>query len=195
MYVLGLTGGTGSGKTTALEVLGEFGAKTIDCDALYHSLLRENKEMRAELENFFGDISTNGAVDTKKLGAIVYSSAEKLAALNEITHKYVRAAVKKVIDAERSGGTAVVAIDAIALIEAGLGELCDLIYGITAPQDIRVARLIMREGISEDYARLRISAQKPDEWYYINCDKVLINAGSKDEFRLICREEFARYFM
>ena len=78
-------------------------------------------------------------------------------------------------------------IDAVALIESGLGELCDTIIGVTAPRAERIRRIMAREGISESYAAARVDAQKSDEWYAEHCDQILDNSGTLAAFEAKCR--------
>lgn len=87
----------------------------------------------------------------------------------------------------RQGGT-VAAIDAIALIESGLAELCTVTIGVTAPREQRIERLIAREGVTRDYAEARIDAQKPNEWFVQNCSHVLDNGGTLADFQRRCHQ-------
>lgn len=192
MKIIGVTGGTGAGKTTVLEVLAGMGVRIIDCDAVYHKLLEDSVPMREELFAAFGDILTEGKIDRKKLGKVVFGDSEKLDLLNEITHKYVTAAVRIELKKEATGDDYAAAIDAIALIESGMGELCDVVVGVSAPEAMRVQRLVAREGISEEYALMRIRAQKSEEWFRENCDHILENAGTKEQFKELCIEYFSQ---
>jgi dephospho-CoA kinase len=91
------------------------------------------------------------------------------------------------------GGVWITAVDAISLIESGLGKKCDVVVGVTAPFDVRVRRIMERDGITEEYARLRIGAQKPDSFYYDNCDYVLVSdCETVEEFEEKCRAFFIR---
>lgn len=190
MRIIGITGGTGSGKTTALNILEALGARVIDCDRLYHELLEESEEMKAELGESFPDAVADGVVDRKKLGAIVFSYPDSLKRLNAITHKYVGREVDRIIDTERRNGRKAVAIDAIALIESGISKACDTVIAITAPEERRIERIMKREGISKEYAKLRVGAQKTQEWYEANCDMILDNSGTVEEFEALCTEKF-----
>ena len=187
MTIIGVTGGTGCGKTTALNAFSERGALVLDCDAVYHALLQTDAELLAEIEARFPGVVENGKLARKRLGAIVFQDASALADLNAITHRHISAALqKRLTDFARSGGRAAV-IDAVALIESGLGKLCTTIIGVTAPREARIRRIMAREGISEDYAAARVDAQQSDEWYAEHCDQILDNSGTLADFEAKCR--------
>ena len=189
MLVIGITGGSGAGKTTVLNEIGRMGGCTIDCDALYHELLKSSKDMLLEIDGEFPGVIKDSILDRKALGKIVFGDAGALGRLNEITHKYVASEVEKILAAAENAGKTLAGIDAIALIESGLSRICDVTIGVIAPAEHRVRRLMEREGISREYALLRINAQKDDEFYKRNCDHVLRNDyESAEEFRLRCRE-------
>ena len=190
MKVIGLTGGSGGGKTTALHYLEERGALGLDCDEIYHRLLRECTPMLSELRSRFPDAFSGGGFDRKALGRIVFADAAALRDLNAITHRYVFDEVRRMLIVHaRSGGT-LAAVDAVELIEGGLGALCTMTVGVVADPDKRAARIMAREGIGMDYARSRIAAQKPDEYYEAHCSHVIHNDGTKEELIARCRELF-----
>lgn len=177
MKILGITGGSGSGKTTALFVLEELGAKIIDCDKVYHDLMDSNAEMKNRIESVFPNCVSGGKIDRKALGGMVFGDEKALEKLNDITHDYVVHEVKKILsDHERTGGQ-LAAIDAIGLIESGLGHLCDFTVAVISPIGERVARLAARDGISEEYAMARIHAQKSDDFFCENCTYCIENSG------------------
>ena len=180
--ILGITGGTGCGKTTLLNVLKERGAMVLDCDAIYHELLTRDASLLAAIEARFPGTVENGVLLRKKLGNLVFSHKNALLDLNKITH----AAVKREVLRRLSEKPALAAIDAIALFEGGLAELCDSTVAVTAPVEDRVRRLMRRDGIPEDYARRRIAAQPEESWFRGKCDYVLENTGLKSEFREKC---------
>ena len=180
--ILGITGGTGCGKTTLLSAFEETGGLVLDCDAIYHQLLSTDASLLQAIENRFPGTVENGVLQRKKLGAIVFADEAALLDLNRITHGAVKAAVLGRLSAY-IGHTA---IDAIALFEGGLAELCDVTVAVTAPEDDRVRRLMARDGISEDYARSRIAAQHDENWFRNHCDYVLENDGTMDDFRSKC---------
>ena len=189
--VLGLTGGTGAGKTSALRALESLGAETIDCDALYHQMLDANQDLRQEIGNAFpGVFAADGRLDRQRLGQEVFASKERLERLNGIVFRYMEPELRRRLVANPGG---LVAIDAISLLEGGLDRLCDRTIALTAPLELRVRRIMARDNISEQYARLRISAQKPDEYYRERCDLELNNAAdSAEAFEAEAKRFFAR---
>lgn len=191
MFVIGITGGTGTGKTTALEAVAALGGETIDCDALYHRLLETDKALLAEIEAAFPGVVSGGALDRKKLGGLVFADPEKLKTLNGITHRRVCRETERLLKAAEARGCPLAGVDAIALFESGLGKLCHATLAVTAPEADRVRRLVAREGIGEDYALLRIRAQKSDDWFRSHCTLTLENRGSRAEFLDICKTRIA----
>ena len=193
MFTIGITGGTGSGKTLALRAIRSLGALTLDCDAIYHEILAENADMKSELGSRFEGVLQNGAIDRKRLGAIVFSDPEALHDLNAITHKYIsREIARRIADWESRGGK-VAAIDAIALIESGRAEKCDVVVGVTAPKEVRILRIMARDKITREQAEMRINAQKPDSFFIENCDYMLEGIHTTPrEFKDKCHEFFAK---
>lgn len=175
--LIGLTGPTGAGKTTALAALRRLGAAIVDCDALYHEMLATDASLRSDVENAFGAVFDGTVLDRKKLGEAVFADPEALARLNAIV--YARLPREAMRRAEASGAT-VVGIDAINLIESGMGALCDHTVAVLSPAEERIRRIMARDGVDEAYARLRVSAQKDDAFYRENCAFVLWN-GEKTE--------------
>jgi dephospho-CoA kinase len=190
MLVFGITGGTGSGKTSALRALGKLGALTIDCDEVYHELLAENAGMRREIAGRFPEAATPDGVDRQALGRVVFGDGGALADLQDITHKYVYAEVLRRLERWRTAGGKLAAIDAIALIECGLHEICDVVVGVLAPAHIRRERIMARDGIDAERARARVEAQRPDTFFQSNCDHIIVNDGGAAEFEKKCGEYF-----
>lgn len=180
--VIGITGGSGCGKTTLLNLIREKGGLVLDCDAIYHQLLNTRSDMTARLEARFPQAFADGALDRKKLGAIVFSDPDALMELNAITHGAVKQEVLRALETRPQ----LAAIDAIALFEGGLAELCHVTAAVTAPEEARVKRLMARDGITEAYARKRIAAQHPESWFRDRCDYVLENTGTLDAFATKC---------
>ncbi|MCI2105913.1 MAG: dephospho-CoA kinase [Intestinimonas sp.] len=176
MKLIGITGPTGAGKTTALQALIDLGALIIDADAVYHELLTRNAALRDELTTRFGNVfAPDGGLDRQKLGNVVFGDPAALRDLDAIAHRYVLEEIERRAAQAEAEGRPAVAVDAIALIESGLAGRCDLVVGVIAPAEVRVRRIMAREGISEAYARKRISAQKGEEFFRAHCDCILEN--------------------
>lgn len=180
--IIGITGGTGCGKTTLLRVIEEAGGLILDCDAVYHDLLTRDDALLSAIGARFPGVVENGILQRKKLGSIVFSDKNALLDLNNITH----AAVKREVQHRLSTAPALAAIDAIALFEGGLAALCDVTVAVTAPEEDRVLRLMKRDSISEEYARSRIAAQHKEDWFREHCDCVLENSGTEMQFHKKC---------
>ena len=180
--IIGITGGTGCGKTTLLNCIRDAGGMILDCDAIYHELLASDRNMLDAIEERFPDTVEDGRLNRKKLGSIVFSDTAALEDLNRITHSAVKQEVLRRLNTK----PALAAIDAIGLFEGGLAEFCHVTVAVTAPTEQRVQRLIARDGISEDYARSRITAQKSEEWFRSRCDAVLENSGDYQSYCVKC---------
>ena len=180
--IIGITGGTGCGKTTLLELIAQRGGLILDCDRIYHELLASDKEMLDAIGARFPGTVEKGVLDRKKLGAIVFADETALLELNRITHAAVKTEVLRRLEA----APALAAIDAIGLFEGELAALCDVTVAVTAPEEVRVQRLMRRDGISEAYARARIRAQHGEDWFRARCDHTLRNDKNLDAFRVKC---------
>ena len=169
--IVGLTGGTGAGKTSALAALEDLGGTVLDCDAVYHQMLRTDPALRGAITAAFGPVfCPDGSLDRQKLGTLVFSDHAALDRLNAIVYEYLPPELLR-----RAQGHTLVGLDAISLMESGLGKLCACTVAVLAPAEDRVRRIKARDGISEDYARLRISAQQPDAFYRERCSHILEN--------------------
>ena len=180
--IFGITGGTGCGKTTLLKVIEENGGLILDCDAIYHELLSSDNDLLSSIETRFPGTVEDGALQRKKLGSIVFSDKNALQDLNKITHSAIKAEVLRRLESKPK----LAAIDAIALFEGGLAELCDVTVAVTAPEEVRVRRLMLRDNIPEDYARSRIAAQHKEDWFRQRCHCTLENNGTEIQFREKC---------
>ena len=180
--IIGITGGTGCGKTTLLNCIAEKGGLILDCDAIYHRLLHENPQLLRSIENRFPGVVEDGQLQRKKLGNIVFADPDALADLNRITHTAVKNEVLRLLES----GPKLAAIDAIALFEGGLAEMCHATVAVTAPEVDRVQRLMARDGISQDYAQKRIVAQRSSEEFSAMCQYTLENNGELGAFRAKC---------
>ena len=181
MKILGLTGGSGTGKSAASAAFAQLGCGVIDADASYRELCDTCTPMLEEIQSVFSDVlSTDGKLDRKKLGAIVFADPQKLLQLNAITHPYIRQAARDAFVAFEAQGCQLCIYDAPVLLEAGMDALCDATCAVLALRETRIARIMARDAITEQYAALRIDAQKPDAFYEERCDYVVHNDGDLD---------------
>ena len=180
--ILGITGGTGCGKTTLLQQIEARGGLVLDCDAVYHDLLTRDMTLLNAINDRFPGVVVDQKLERKKLGAIVFADEQALRDLNAITHGAIKAEILRRL-AENPG---LAAIDAIALFEGGLAEVCDTTVAVCAPREDRVERLMNRDGISREYAQSRINAQKPESWFRQMCAHTLYNDGTREAFTQKC---------
>ena len=180
--IIGITGGTGCGKTTLLDIIRSAGGLVLDCDEIYHELLETDQSMLCAIEERFPGTVENGHLQRKKLGTLVFSDPDALADLNRITHNAVRREVLRRLEAKPS----LAAIDAIGLFEGELDSLCDVTVAVTAPAEDRIRRIMARDSITEEYAKNRIASQHSDEWFLSKCDYVLNNSGTVEDFQAKC---------
>ena len=186
--IIGITGGSGCGKTTLLTCIAEKGGLILDCDVIYHRLLQTDQKLLLSIENRFPGVVENGILQRKKLGNIVFADENALSDLNRITHAAVKAEVLRLLDTAPK----LAAIDAIGLFEGDLAALCDVTVAVTAPVEDRVKRLMARDGISEEYARKRVAAQRSNAEFSALCSHTLENNGDICAFRAKCLAFLAR---
>jgi dephospho-CoA kinase len=174
--VIAITGGIASGKSMATNYIREKGYIVIDADSVVHSMYGE-KVFDEPLRSEFGEeIFSNGLVDRKKLGEIIYNDSSKREALNKITHPLIYERIKKEIDMCQSD---IVFIDVALLFEAGFDSLADIIVCIKSSIDIRIKRLMNRDNISKEYALKKIESQMTNEEMCKKSD-IIINHNNND---------------
>ena len=189
MTAIGITGPTGAGKTTALEILAQMGFEIVDCDALYHQMLQTDAALRQSLTDAFGPVFLpDGQLDRKALAKRVFGDPAELAKLNAIVFPAVSAAVEQKIKNCSLKG---VAIDAINLVESGMGRLCDATVAVVAAPAIRLRRIMARDRLTLEQAQARINAQKPEGYYKGLCTYLLENQEEdKEAFEVLMRDFF-----
>lgn len=177
--ILGLTGPSGAGKGLVAKHLQDaYGFAWIDTDAVYHELTSAPSLCLDELQAAFGEsIIKNGALDRPALAAIVFAEGaqDKLLLLNRITHKHVITESAKRIEAARQRGARGAILDAPLLFEAGADALCTHTCAMIADREVRKARIMARDHLSEDAANKRLDAQKPDAFYAERADFLFEN--------------------
>ena len=177
MKIIGLTGLTGSGKSTVARKLMAYGCYHIDADSVAREVINGDENVKNRLKERFGDgvISTDGTVNRPVLAAKAFADEASTNALNTITHPAVTEKIKQIIDEKKDLGYSGIIIDAIALFESGENELCDFTVAVTAPEDIRLQRIIERDKITDEKATERIRAQKDEDFFTKRADFIIWN--------------------
>jgi len=190
MKVIGLTGGSGAGKSTVLRIFERLGAYAIDADALYNSMLRVQGPLMERLESLFPQAFSGGQLDKRILGSIVFNDPDALALLNSATHPLVLREADKLITLAGERGHPAVVVDAIALFASGFGGRCDATVGVLAPRECRIARVMARDNITREQAESRIDAQPGEGFYRERCGYLIKNTG---DFSALERDAAATY--
>lgn len=174
--VYGLTGTTGSGKTAVSGLLQKQGFAVIDCDKLTKTGIYDEACLR-ELAAFFGSdiLRADGTLDRRLLAQRAFSSEENTIKLNSITFPRIDKAIRGKIEELREKGNRRILLDAPTLFEAGADALCCRVIAVTAPASLRLERIRKRDGLSLKEAKLRLEAQRPEEYYAQRADFVIYN--------------------
>ena len=177
MKVYGLTGKTGAGKSTVAEKLEKMGFCVIDGDKIARSITEKGKPAISILANEFGCdiIEDDGSLNRKLLASRAFKDRESTAKLNAITHPIIKAEFEKELRKAEEEGFSFAVIDAAALLESSCKDLCEKIIVVTAPEKIRLSRVLLRDGITKEQALIRINAQFPDEYYNEKADILIRN--------------------
>ncbi len=171
--VIGLTGPTGAGKSTVAAVFRKLGCAVIDADRIAREVV-ERPACLARLQEAFGrDIAPGGALDRRELARRAFASPQAAAKLNAATHPAVIAEAEKRIARAMKGGCRAVVVDAPLLFESGADRLCGATVAVVAPAEVRLKRIMRRDGIAEGPARERMGAQPGAEYYAGRADHVL----------------------
>lgn len=175
--IIWLTGGSGSGKSTAADIFRRLGLAVVDADKVARKVMKKGEKAYNEAVEAFGSaiLMPDGSIDRKKLGNLVFADREKLIILNSITHKYIKEEIKKQIK------------DGVTVIDAALppdGFISpSYTVAVTADRETRIKRIVMRDFISEEQAKNRISSQISDEEYKKIADVVFYNNGTAEELK------------
>ena len=185
MLTVGLTGPSGAGKGAVASLFARYGVPSIDTDAVYHSLLVPPSACLIELTARFGQgiLDKNGTLDRKALAAVVFAPGHEaeLSDLNRISHRHVLDEVRRLLTVYEAEGKPAVLVDAPQLFESGFDAECDFILSVLAPHEVRLARIIARDGLDEARAIARMDAARPDEFFRENSDAVILNYGSVED--------------
>ncbi len=176
--IIGLTGGTGCGKSTAATYLQKKGAFIIDADEIARRMTAPGTPTSMEVLAAFPEAAApDGSFSRKRLGALVFSDPEKLAKLNAITHPAIIREIRGLI--ERTTAPLMV-LDAPLLFQSGLDDVCTVTVGFLADESIRIHRITERDGLDETGAKNRIASQPEDDYFRARATHIIENNGSVD---------------
>lgn len=192
--VVGVTGGIATGKSAVVEQFRQLGAAVISADELAREIVRPGEEALAQLVARFGQdiLQADGTLDRKALAEIIFADPAARQDLNQITHPAIaRLAAARIASLQRQG-EALVIYEAPLLFEAGAESRVDRVLVVTAPAEVQRRRLMARDGLDDQAAQARITAQMPLADKVRRADFVVENAGSIDELATQVRELYGR---
>jgi dephospho-CoA kinase len=179
--VIGVTGGTGAGKTTVVSVLSQLGMERLDVDRVAHKFLHPGSPVFRTLVAVFGEeYRQEYGIDRKRLGRLVFSSPAHRRKLEELVHPLLKREVARVVRAARETGRDLV-LDHPLLFEMGMEGLVDEVWAVTAPRELQVARILNRDKLTREEAEARIAAQLCPEEKAARATVVIVNTGSLEE--------------
>ncbi len=183
--VLGLTGQTGAGKTTASKWLREKRIPVIDADEVARDVVAKGTKCLSQLALEFSCMILNidGTLNRKVLGDMVFSDREKLRKLNKITFPYIIDEIHEKIKHYKSMNEPIIVLDAPTLFESGADRFCDKVVSVIAPEDLRRSRIMKRDSLTKDQATNRILSQHDDEYYIKKSDYVLVNEAEPEKLK------------
>lgn len=180
--LLGITGPSGGGKGCVAKIFAQRGFAVIDADQVARDVVLPGQPVLAALADRFGGdiIKADGTLDRRLLAQRAFSSQEETKALNQIMHGEICRRMKSLAENYKKSGQNCL-FDAPLLIEAGLTELCDRCIAVISSEDVRIARLMERDGISQQEIHNRLSRQQSDDYYTSQCDYTIVNNGDLKE--------------
>ena len=187
MKIIGVTGGTGAGKSSLCEELKKCGATIIDCDHISRSVTKSDGAAFGEIVEAFGAgmLAADGELNRKALAAVVFNDEKKLELLNKITHKHIFAEMQKQLD---ECTTSVAVMDVPLLFNADFPFKCDLTVAVLADPEVRLKRIMSRDGISKTAALERMKNQMTDDEYKALADVCFINDDNPEKIREFAEE-------
>ncbi|MDO5414844.1 MAG: dephospho-CoA kinase [Bacillota bacterium] len=202
--VVGLTGGIGTGKSTAAEYLKKKGFAHIDADQIGRDITADGSPMLPVLDSIFGPtgeygvegfdiLREDGSLDRKALASIVFTDMDRKLKLDEVMFKAIIAETKRLVEVYSQDEPVGILIDAPLLFEAGLDKECDLVLLIVADMDVRIHRVCARDGATQQEVRNRINSQMSDEEKISRSHVVVDNSGSLGELEKQLEDFFSKF--
>ena len=192
MFVLGVTGGIGSGKSAVLDYLkDEKGAAVFSADQAGRDVQRKGGAAYGPIVDLFGEdiVLDDGELDRAGISKIVFHSPEKLAELNAIVHPLVREQLSGDMERARQEGRRLFVVESAILIEVGYRQYCDEVWYVWSSPEVRIERVARQRGLDRERAETVIASQLSDEEYERGCDVTIDNSGDLESlYRMIDRQ-------
>ncbi len=190
VMVVGLTGQTGAGKTTVCGAFESNGFTVINADLIAREVMRKGLPCLVELADCFGEkiLTDNGELDRKYLSSIVFNDKCKLEQLNSICYPYITSEILNQIKNNSDDGKKLILLDAPTLFESRADDFCELIISVVAKQEIRLERIMKRDGLSESEAKNRIDSQLDEAFFKQNSDFIIKNNKGLDNLSAVAKE-------
>lgn len=190
LFIVGLTGSTGAGKSEVARIMAERPLWTvIDADVLSRRVVEPGRPaLNALAERFSADIlNADGTLNRKRLAEKAFASSNETAALNAIVHPAVRREIHRELELAKQHGKTIAVIDAPLLLQAGLDAICHYTVAVLSTSALRKARIMVRDGLTAEEADRRMSAQPTDDYYETRVTAVLHNLGDRESlFDSVC---------
>ena len=187
--ITGLTGQSGSGKTTVSNVFKNEGFSVINCDLVARNVTKQGSDCNRELSKYFPECFDNNFVlDRQKLAQIVFSDKESLLLLNATIFPYITKAIETEIENISSSGSEYILLDAPTLFESGANKLCDVIVSCIADRETRIERIALRDNIQKELIENRFNSQKTEKYFIEHSDYIIDNSKDKHFAELQCKE-------
>ena len=184
IHIIGITGQSGAGKTLLTEMLRTKGIPCVNADALYHEMLLPPSRCLERIAEVFGThlLCEDGTLNRAALASIVFQNPEQLALLNKTVLPLVIDRIRSLIKNAEICGAHYIAVDAPTLIESNFYLECDTVIAVVASDEVRIKRIMVRDKLTEEKARERVSAQPPGHFYTDHAHRIIENDADEGSF-------------
>lgn len=178
--VIGLTGQSGAGKSTVSAILRAEGLAVLDADAISKRVSAKESFLK-EVKRFFPECVSDSGLDRRAAASIVFNSPEKMRLYESLIFPYITKMIFSEIKRLSDEGEKIVVLDAPTLFESGLDKICDMIISVVAPMDVKIRRILERDGIPLELVTSRLSSQKSEDFFELRSDYVIENSSDFNE--------------
>ncbi len=195
--IIGLTGQSGAGKSTVSGIFASEGFPTINADEVSHAV-SSNQAFLNEVKKLFPDCIAESDLDRQKLAGIVFCDGEKLKTYTDIIFPYISREIFRHVEAFKREGKSLVLLDAPTLFESGLDDICSSVVSVIAPMELKIQRVLERDGIPVEMVKSRLGSQKSDDMFISKSQFTIVNNSDIDSLRektLLVIQELRRLYV